>query len=331
MKACIYFEPQAKKDNFEGTRLRKNIKGALELENLPYAKNFLDSYDLVHFISIKDEMKIADLKEAGVPIVFSALMCESDENARVMELKNNVNTLSPKALRVLNKVDRIFVGDETSKNLLLRAGVNTKISIVTPGVNLSRFEFTNEAEDQIFQQYYQLERDSKIVVTIGTYENKEIISKFIEIASKCPKYKFFYFGPDKSPRWVYRISKKLPANIKLATILNDEIYCSLMKQAKVYLLLDNSRHCPITLLDAAASKTQIVALKPLDYNEELLKEMRARVCEDADDAAKTIEGILEGKIPSTTKEAYKFAKDNSLANLGKTLRKEYEEVLREAK
>ena len=331
MKACIYFEPQASKDNFEGTRLRKNIKGALELENLPYAKSFLDSFDLVHFISVKDELKIADLKESGVPIVFSALMCENDENARVMEVKNGVSTLSPKALRVLNKVDRIFVGDETSKNLLLRAGVQTKISIVTPGVNASRFEFTNQSQDDIFYQYYQLERDAKIVVTIGSYEDREIVRRFIDIASKCPKYKFFYFGPDASAHRVYRATKRLPANVKLSTILNDEIYCSMMKQTGVYLLLDNTRHCPITLLDAAASKTQIVALKPLGYNEELLKEMRAYACEDDDEIAKTIEGVLEGKIPSNVKEAYKFAKANSLANLGKTLRKEYEEVLMEAK
>lgn len=331
MKVAIYFEPQAKKDNFEGTRLRKNIKGALELENIPYAKNLLDSYELVHFLSVKDEFKILDHIESGVPVVFSALMCESDDNAKIMEIKNGVNTISPRAIKVLNKVNRIFVSDETSKNLLLRAGVETKISIVTPGVNTARFEFTNKSQDEIFFQYYQIEPGTKFVVSIGSYEEKETVQKFIEIAKKCPQYRFFYFGPDASEHHLYRLSKKLPANIKLSTIMNDEVYCSMMKQAGIYLSLDNTRHAPITMLDAAASKTQIIALKPLGYNEEILKEMRAYACEDADEIVKTIVGVFEGKIPSTTKEAYKIAKQSSLANLGKMLRKEYEEVIMEVK
>ncbi len=331
MKVCVYFEPRRKNDNFEGTRLRKNIKGALELENIPYSKNFLDTYDLVHFISIKDEIKIADLKENGVPVVFSALSCENDEMARIMEIKNGVNTISPKALRVLNKVDRIFVGDETSKNILLRAGVEKPISIVTPGVNLARFELTKASEDEIFFQYYQLERDTNIVVSVGSYEDREIVKKFVEIAKRCPKYKFFYFGPELGAYKAYRISKKLPDNVKLSAITNDEIYRSMMKHAKIYLMLDNSKHSPITLLDAAASKTQVIALKPLGYNEEILKEIRAYACDDVDDIAKTINELLENKLQSNVKEALKFARSNSLSNLGKSLRKEYEAVLMEVK
>ncbi len=330
MKVFIYFEPQASKDNFEGTRLRKNIKGALELENLPYAKSFLDSYDLVHFISIKDEFKIDELNRDGVPVVFSALMCESDENARIMEIKNGVNTISPKAIRVLNKVDRVFVSDETSKNLLLRAGVETPISIIPAGVNLARFELRDKAHEDIFYQYYQIENDAKFVVSIGNYENKEVVKKFIEIAKKCPKYRFFYVGPGASEHKIYRLSKKLPSNVKLSTVMNDELYCSMMRKASIFLMLDNSRHSPITMYDAAASKTQLVSLKPLGYNEELLKEMRAYACEDEEEVVKTIDGLFEGKLPFNTKDAYKVAKEASLAKLGKILRSEYENILKES-
>ncbi len=330
MKVCVYFEPNEAKNNFEGARLRKNIKGALELENLPYSKNFLDTFDLAHFLSVKDERNINDLKENGVPVVFSALMCENDETARIMEIKNGSSVVSSKAIRVLNKVDRIFVSDETSKNLLTRAGITTPIHIVSPGVNLSRFEFVDKIQDDIFYKYYQLERTSKYVVSIGSYEDKDTIQKLIEIAKKCPKYRFFYFGTGASAHHVYRKTKKLPPNIKLATIMNDEVYCSMMKNAGIFLNLENSRHSPITLLDAGASKTQIISLKPLGYNEEILKDIRAYMCEDIDEVAKLINGIFEEKIPNTIKDSYAYAKKNSLANLGKTLRKEYAQVIREA-
>ena len=331
MKVCIYFEPKEKKNNFEGARLRKNIKGALELENIPYAKNFLDTFELAHFLSIKDESNINDLKANNVPVVFSALNCENDETARIMENKGGVSLVSPKAIRVLNKVDYIFVSDNTSKTILQRAGIVAPIHIVSPGVNLSRFEIVDKTQDEIFFQYYQLEKTSKFVVSIGSYEDKETIKKMIEIALLCPKYKFFYFGRGASEHHVYRKSKKMPANLRLATIMNDEVYCSMMKNAGIFLNLENSRHSPITLLDAAASKTQIIALKPFGYNEEILKDMRACMCENIDEVAKFINGIFEGKIPSSVKESYAYAKKNSLANLGKTLRNEYEQIIREAK
>ena len=67
MKICVYFQPTIENDNFEGMRLRKNIKGALELHNIPYAKNLLDTYDIVHFMSLDDEAKIIDENGNGVP------------------------------------------------------------------------------------------------------------------------------------------------------------------------------------------------------------------------------------------------------------------------
>ena len=103
MKICVYFQPTIENDNFEGMRLRKNIKGALELHNIPYAKNLLDTYDIVHFMSLDDEAKIIDAKEANIPIVFSALYCENDNAARILQDKNGIKTLSPKALKILNK------------------------------------------------------------------------------------------------------------------------------------------------------------------------------------------------------------------------------------
>ena len=91
MKICVYFEPREKFDNFEGARLRKSIKDALELKNIPYAKNIVDSYDLIHFCSLDDELKILDAKTDHIPTVFTALMCEVDKTSRIYEIKNGIS------------------------------------------------------------------------------------------------------------------------------------------------------------------------------------------------------------------------------------------------
>ena len=144
MKVCVYFEPSENRDNFEGARLRKNIKGALEIMGIPYCNNIVNKYDLIHFISIKDEEKINDAIESHIPTVISAFMCENDITARITNVRNENVGLSLKAIRVLNKVDRVLVPNQTGKEFLLKHGITSKIDVVTPGVKLSRFLFKQD-------------------------------------------------------------------------------------------------------------------------------------------------------------------------------------------
>ena len=213
MKICVYFQPKDKYDNFEGMRLRKSIKGALELVDVPYSRNIIDSYDIIHFVSPDDEVKINDAKEEGIPTVFSAGMSETDIATRLFELKNDVHVITPRALRTLNKVDLVLVSDETSKQLLIDSGVKTRVEVVPLGVNTARFEMTSQLESDIFFNYYQLSKDTKFVVSVGSYEDRDKFKALCEIARFCPNYHFYYFGRCKSKRKPPKI-KNAPRNIK---------------------------------------------------------------------------------------------------------------------
>lgn len=322
MKVCVCFNPKEKNDNFEGTRLRKNIKGALELADVPYAKSIIDTYDLIHFISLDDEHKINDAYEEGVPTVFSALYCESDNSASIL---NKTNTLTPKAIKLLDKINVVLVSDNKSKELLVNNGVTSDIKIVTPGVNISRFEFPNSLEGDIFYNYYQLEKDKKFIAVIGTYDDSDVKNQLIEIAKEVP-YPIFYFGNAKVS-YVSRLMHKIPANLRFCTLINNELYCSMMKHASVYIALDNNKHSPITLLDAMASKTQIFALKPLGLNEEMLSDKFAYVADNIVDLSNLINQYLKGEIPSKINESYKYAKKNSLKYLSKELINIYQKLI----
>lgn len=326
MKICIYFKPKAKNDNYEGARLRKTLKGALEVNDITYAKDIVDNYDLIHFMSIDDELKINDAKENHIPIVFSALNCESDESAKMLVVKDGKIILPSKTLKVLNNVDKILVSDNLSKEFLEDNGVTTDIEIVSPGVNLSRFEFQSQLEEGIFYNYFQLERTKKFIVSSGTAKDKRVTDLLISLAKKCPDYKFFHITNNRMSK-IMHIAKGIPNNLKFCTLLNSELYCSMMKLASIYIALDNTKHSPITLLDAAASKTQIIALSPLSMNEELLKDLHAYTCDDINKMSELINNLLSGKLEFTIDQAYEYAKENSISKVGKKLIKVYEEIL----
>lgn len=326
MKICVFFSPSIKNDNFEGTRLRKSIKGSLEANNVSCGKNIVDTYDLIHFISLNDELKINDSIEEKIPTVISAMSCEMDEEAKILSFRNNELFISKKAVKILNKVNAVIVSDEASKNFLVKSGVTSYIEVISPGVNPSRFIIDDKLESDVFYNYYRLPRDSKFIVSIGLYDDRKKIKTLVEIAKNCPQYKFFYFGKENI-RKLTRVNYSLPENVKLCTLANNEIYHSMMKNASIMLALDNSKHNPITLLDAAASHTQVVALAPLYLNSEILDNVGAYVNEDIKGLSQTIDKLMSGKLKYNTDKAYKYAMDNNLENTGVKLINLYNKII----
>ena len=328
MRPCIYFSPKPQLDVFEGTRLRKNLKGALELHNIDYAKNLDDEFDLAHFIALNDESKIDDAIEMGSKIVFSALYTERDPSCKIFTGLKEHKELSNKALRVLNKCDLVLVPSEEDKKTLIDNDVISKIEVLTPGVNLSRFHKTGRDEDDVFFEYYQLEKGAKCIATIGTLNDQETIEKLFSIARQLPDYKFFYYGPGKHP-WANLFSRhKIPHNVLLSGLTNDEIFCSMLKNLKCFLVLSDVNSSLMTLLEVMASKTEIIALDSITKNKEILiKEKRAHACASTTEIVDLILKLENGEVESYAEEAYKFAKKNSLKNLGQELINKYQTLL----
>ena len=175
MKVLVYFQPSPKHDNFEGARMRKTIKGALEVIDLKYTSNLYDEYDVAHFMSPDDESKLAIALEKKVPIVVSALFGEDDPATRFLNHKNKngevVVSLKPKALRLLNKASLVLVPCESAKEFLIRNGVNRPIETIVPGVNLARFNFSREDEKELFYRYFREDKNKKLVLAMGEYTN----------------------------------------------------------------------------------------------------------------------------------------------------------------
>ncbi|MCF0117534.1 MAG: glycosyltransferase [Bacilli bacterium] len=322
MKVCVYFNPNKQSEIYEGVRLIKNIKGALNLHGIPYAKNLNDSYDIAHFISLDDELAINEIKKRNIPVVFSALSCENDETAKILF----EGELTLKAKRVLNKVDCILVADEASRKLLIEQGITTWIEVVSPGVNVSRFEFSESYKENIFYDYVRLNKEQKFVIFVSSKDDKKQRTTVINIAKKCPKINFFYIGAKKIRHHnIFR--KSLPKNLKFYPLLSNELYCSMMKKTSAFVSVDNSNHSPITIIDASAGKTPIVAMKPLGLNKELLDNVGALIAENEIEVANYINSIVEGNVATNEEKGFEYAKENSLFKLGEQLIEIYKSLL----
>ena len=326
MKTLVYFQPLSKNDNFEGARMRKTIKGALEIINSQYTSNLYDDYDVAHFMSPDDESKLNIALERNVPVVVSALFGEDDPTTRFLNHKSKdgkrTNTLKLKALRVLNKANLVLVPSISAKEFLIENGVTSRIEVCIPGINLSRFNFSREDEKELFYRYFREDKNKKIVLAVGEYDNLDGIHAFINAALKRDDTVFYYVGCESKltkGQKFKKLLKEAPKNVRFKFILPDDIYRSLLLNADVFMLPGYHLAGVVAIEEAMAANCQLIVRKSSIFPGFLKNESTAYIAEFSETLTSLCLDYLNNDIQPTTQEAYKQVSECSLKNFGDKL------------
>ena len=334
MKVLVSFKPNKKFDNFQGSRMRKTIKGALEFLNIPYTDSLVDYYDVAHLISPEQDGELNDIVDGGAPVVVSALYTEDDPVACYLEMdsKTKKSVLTQRALKFLNKADLVLVPCEQAKELLTSSGVTTPIEICLPGVNMSRFDFSKQEEKEIFYRYYREDKNKKLVIAVGEYKGKmEGLSSFIGAARKSPNAMFYYIGKTtasmKLNLKINRIFSTAPKNVKFVDVPPDDIYRSALLNADVFMIPGYKVTGVTSIVEAMAAKTQIIARKSTVLEGILEDGETAHLAEFSETLASLTRDYLDGKIKPTTTSAYQHVCTHTLKALGEELNKHYQTAI----
>lgn len=333
MRVLVSFKPKEKYDHFEGARLRKSIKGALELSNTPYTDDEKDVYDIAHFISYKDEITIDRVLSQKIPVVFSALYCESDLKCALTTYKKvgkeTKLVIKKEALKVLNKVNVVLTPNEKCKAFLIDNGVKTKIEIVPPAVNVARFGFLPEVEKSIFYHYYQENPDKELAVALGRFDNLNGINAFIKAAKLNPDVLFYYFAQDaiKLSTMIRTMMKRVPSNLKFKKIPNDDVYRSALVNAKTYVYCGYDIIGAVSLMEAMASKNEIIVRKQELYDDLLIDGTTCHVGEFSETISTLIDDVIKGNLYPTAENAFKLAITYGIDSLSKQLNEIYSTLL----
>ena len=333
MKVLVYFQPNSKHDNYEGARMRKTIKGALEVIGATYTTNLYDDYDVAHFMSPEDEGKLNIAIERKVPVVVSALFGEDDPTTRFLNHKNKDGkrtvTLKPKALKMLNKANLVLVPCESAKEFLIANGVNRPIETIIPGVNLARFNFSREDEKELFYRYFREDKNKKLVLAVGEYTNNmDGIHCLINAAKKREDTVFYYIGCESFIGGkAKKIIKSAPKNLHFKMILPDDIYRSMLLNADVFMLPGYNLSGIISIEEAMAANCQLIVRKSAIFPEFLKNEKTAYIAEYSETLTSLCLDYLDEKIKPTTEEAYQMISSYNLENFGQELTKIYESLV----
>ena len=334
MRVLIYFKPREKFDNFEGARMRKTIKGALEINNIDYTSDFVDYYDIAHFVSPNDELKINNCIENKMPVVISALYSESDIEASFIEYaykkEKRIIKLTSKALRVLNKVNLVLVPSEQAKQFLIKSGIETPIKVVSAGINVARFNYLRDEEFDVFYRYYREDKNKKLVISIGSYDNLDGVSAFIKCAKLNPNAIFYYFAQHNAKiNSKYRLAThKAPKNCHFVNIPNDDIYRSALVNSSVFMYNGYDTAGIVSILEAMAAKTEIVIREQPLFSDTLINEKTCHVAQYSETLTALACECLQEKIYPTKDEAYNYALGQGIDKLGEQLKDIYNDLLK---
>ena len=337
MKILVSFEPKIAYDNFEGARLRKSIKGALEATNIPYVSEETKDFDIAHIMSPISEPLVDECVRKGIPVVVSALYCESDKYASFIKYsssskKGRKETLTPEAIRVLSKATLITVPTKAAKQFLIDAGIQTPIDILYPTVNLTRFT-QYDAEKGIFFRHYQEEEDKKLVVCLGSYDNVDGITAFIKLAGRYPNVLFYYFSQDtlKMRYKIKELMKITPRNLKFKQIPSDDIYRSVIINASIFTYFGYSTAGITTIFEAMAGHCDVVLRKQHLFEELLTDGVYCHIGEYSETISSIIRDLLDGKLASTNQKGFEMVASLGLDVFGKKLKEIYTKLLKEQK
>jgi len=307
---------------------------ALEDENIEYTLNPKEDYDILHINTwfIKSYFIAKKAKRKGKKIVYHAHSTEEDYKNGFILAKQTSKLIKWWLIKCYSLGDVIVTPTPYSKRLLqnYKGLENKKIYAISNGIDLDFFK-SNKKYGLEFRKKYGFTKEDKVVVGIGLYIERKGIVDFVELAKRMPQYKFIWFG--YSPLAAATIPVRKAVNTKLdnltfAGYVEKDMIRSALNGCDLYLFPTFEETEGIPIIEAMACKTKSIVRDIPIFDDWLIDGKNMYKAKDIDEFEIKIKNILDNKLPDLTNNYRKVVEERDMNNIGKQLKKVYEEVLK---
>ena len=313
--------------SFEGSRLRKNLKGMCESAHVTWVDSPFSSPDVSHFIAPRDIKRLLKAKEAGSKTVVSAFYCEHDPEARMLFVgEDGSKRLKKKAAKFLNAADLVLVPAEKAREFCKENGITSRIEVLEPTINSYLFSET-EIEKSAGLRYFGIRDGEKVCVALGSFSNKTSLGKFFDLAKRLPKMRFFYFGPRThrvSPAYFFA-SLRAPKNCQVQTLDSGDLFRSLLTASLCYAIVDPAPDMTAAL-EAFACSSQVVVIGENAVSDLFADLNPCAEFKTVGEAAAYIDALYNGKANESIIAASRLARSFTIARQADKLIGYYESL-----
>lgn len=331
MKILIYNEDYERVKESGVGKAIDHQKKALDLAGVSYTLDPNDDYDICHINTVfpKSASFAKMAKKAGKKIVYHAHSTKEDfENSFI--LSNELAPLFKKRLiYCYKKGDLILTPTEYSKNILQSYEIGKEIKVVSNGIDLDFWKEKTEDRKNFYQRY-GLDKNKKSIISVGLFIERKGILDFVDLAKRLPQYEFIWFGELNLALVPEKIKKAVQTDLKnlhFAGYVDQELLREAYSGSDLYIFPTFEETEGIVLLEALSTKADII-IRDIEIYKNLIDGKEIYKAKNLEEFYKKIKLFLEGKLPSLKNEAYKIAQEKSIENVGKKLKKYYQDLLK---
>lgn len=334
MKVFLYFESEELIKTSGIGRAFKHQQAALKSQGIEYTCDpYCEDYDILHIntYGLTSDSIIKQARKLNKKVIYHAHSTEEDfKNSFI--LSNQIAPIFKKMIVGLyTKADAIITPTPYSKGLLESYGIDLPIYPVSNGIDLNRYAY-NEEKIKAFRKYFAIKDNQKVIISVGLYFERKGILDFIEVAKKLPQYRFIWFGytPLMSvPKSVRDVIDNHPDNVYFPGYVKGPIIEGAYLDADCFFFPSYEETEGIVVLEALASKQNVVVRNIGVYDEWLHDKKECYMANDVDEFVELIDGVVNKRLPSTVEAGYKVAQSKDIAKIGEQLKAVYEKVLNE--
>ncbi len=326
MNVYIYTELQKKIEKSGVGRAYYHQRAALSKCGINIVDKLEDA-DVVHIntVMLNSRTMAKKLNRTNVPLVYHAH--STMEDFRNSYIGSNLVARGFKRWikSCYSKGDVIITPSEYSKSLLRSYGIEKEIFVISNGIDLDDYQRNEEAGQEFRRKYGFTEKD-KVIVSAGLIIKRKGVQDFVELAWRCPEYKFIWFGEadlNLVGHEVRHAVKTAPDNLTFGGYVGKENIKAALSGSDLFLFPSYEETEGIIVLEALAMKIPVLLRDIPVYGDWIDVGHNAYVAKDNDEFECMLRGILEGKMPDLTEGGYEIAKRKSIDNTGKQLAEAY--------
>lgn len=330
MKVLLYFENEKMTEVSGIGRARRHQMMALESAGIEYTTNPLDDFDILHINTyfLNSNAIIMKARREGKPVIYHAHSTEEDfRNSYVFS--NLVSPVFKKYLVSLyGLADEIITPTTYSKQLLENYGLKQRITAISNGIDLERFEY-DEEKVKAFRRYFSLKPEDKVILGVGLLFNRKGLIDFFDVAKALPEYKFIWFGDTplvSVPKEIKDAIEERPMNVMMPGYVKGPIIEGAYLGSDCFFFPSYEETEGIVVLEALASKQQVIVRDIGAFDPWLIDGVNCYKGHSNEEFIDIIKKTINGELPSTRLEGYQVAKERSIDAIGQQLKEVYERV-----
>lgn len=303
---------------------------ALAAAGIPFTFDPKENYTVVHLNTVFPDSLWMGLRAGmrGKTVIYYGHSTKEDFRNSFPGSNLAAGLFRKWIVRCYSCADLVITPTPYSRRLLLESGVKRPVRALSNGIDLETFQ-KDEEGGRRFRRAFGLDAAQKVVLGVGHYMERKGILDFVRMAERCPEYMFIWFGYTPRPLVTGRVKRALSeklSNLRFPGYAGGEALRDAYSGSDLFFFPTREETEGIVMLEAMAMRLPILVRDIPVYEGWLEHGKTVYKGKDQEEFETLLRGILEGRLPDLTENAFHTVQKRRISAIGAALAEIYDGI-----